>query len=306
MMNFDTDTERDAFQDVIARHQMGHSENDIRAAFQFFLDKAGVVASSDMRTEMAAAADSLNRTDLYVHNTCIEFKKDIMQAGMIKQGDIDQLDGYIRQMVRAGAGVQNGILTDGVNYLIRRIGDDTLPLSKDDHHVFDKPEQAPRLREYLHGVISAPASDVSPTEANLTRHFGLDSDVFRVANTLLLDAHRESRDHPTVAVKRKLWQELLQVALGQDSVSDDESNDWLYVRHTYLTTLVGVIVQARFGIDVVRQSEKDPAGLVNGEELRRGANLNVVHGCSFSIARKQAITNAVVPTSLMSTVMADS
>ena len=29
-------------------------------------------------------------------------------------------------------------------------------------------------------------------------------------------------------------------------------------------------------------------------------------GCSFSIARKQAITNAVVPISLMSTVMADS
>ena len=273
MMQFDTDTERDAFQEVITRHQMGRSENDIRTAFLFFLEKAGVAALGDMRTEDRPAPSSNTRYDLYVHNTCIEFKRDIIQAGRINQGDIDQIDGYIRTMVKAGAGVQNGILTDGVNYLIRRIGDDTLPLSRDNHHVFDKPEQAPRLREYLHGVISAPASDVSPTEGNLTRHFGLDSDTFRAANTLLMDAHRENRDHPTVAVKRKLWQELLQVALGQDSVSDDESNDWLYVRHTYLTTLVGVIVQAHFDIDVVRAAENSPDELVNGDELRRNTNL---------------------------------
>ena len=42
MMQFDTDTERDAFQEVITRHQMGHSENDIRYALScVFLEIVG-------------------------------------------------------------------------------------------------------------------------------------------------------------------------------------------------------------------------------------------------------------------------
>ena len=64
--------------------------------------------------------------DLYVYNTCIEFKKDILRGGRIKSGDIKQLDGYIEQLVKAGSGVRNGILTDGVNYLIRHVGTDKL------------------------------------------------------------------------------------------------------------------------------------------------------------------------------------
>ena len=59
-----------------------------------------------MTTEVPPGGGNAGRMDLYVHNTCIEFKRDIL---------------------RAGAGVQNGILTDGVNYLIRRPGDDALP-----------------------------------------------------------------------------------------------------------------------------------------------------------------------------------
>ena len=268
-----TNSEYEAFRQVIARYHNGDSENDIRTAFQFFLEKAGIASLDDMRTETPPGPFSRDRIDLYVHNTCIEFKKDIIRAGEVNPDDIDQLDKYIRQLVEAGVGVQNGILTDGVNFLIRRIGDDTLPLRQETRRTFEQPSQTPRVREYLHGVISAPAIDISPTQENLTRHFGLDSDVFRVANTLLVGAHRDNRDSATVAVKRKLWQELLQVALGQDSVSDDPSNDWLFVRHTYLTTLISLIVQAHFGIDVVRFAENNPDDLLDGSELRRNTNL---------------------------------
>ena len=268
-----TNPEIDAFGLVITRHRNGDSENDIRTAFQFFLEKAGIASLDDMYTETPPGPFSRDRIDLYVHNTCIEFKRDIIRAGVVNQDDIDQLDKYIRQLVEAGVGVQNGILTDGVNYLLRRVGDDTLPVSQDTRRTFDQPSQTPRVREYLHGVISAPAKDISPTQENLTRHFGLDSDVFRAANTLLIGAHRDNRDSATVAVKRKLWQELLQVALGQDSVSDDPSNDWLFVRHTYLTTLISVIVQAHFGIDVLRFAEDKPDELLDGSELHRNTNL---------------------------------
>ena len=265
--------EYEAFGEILNRHKNGDSENDIRTAFQFFLEKADIASLSDMSTEYPPGPFTRDRMDLYLHNTCIEFKKDIIHAGKVNPADIAQLDGYIKQLVQAGAGVQNGILTDGVHYQIRRIGDDTLPLTQDSVHVFDQLQQAPRLREYLHRVISAPASDIAPTDEYLTRYFGIDSDVFRTANTLLTDAHSANRDNPTVAVKRKLWQELLQVALGQDSLKDDASNDWLYIRHTYLTTLVSLIVQAHFGIDVVRCAEDNPTELLNGSELYRHTNL---------------------------------
>ena len=206
--------EYEAFGEILNRHKNGDSENDIRTAFQFFLEKARNSVSERHVHRVPSGTVTRDRMDLYLHNTCIEFKKDIIYAGKVNPADVAQLDGYIKQLVQAGAGVQNGILTDGVTTKIRRIGDDTLPLTQDSVHVFDQLQQAPRLREYLHRVISAPASDIAPTDEYLTRYFGIDSDVFRTANTLLTDAHRKNRDQPTVAVKRKLWQELLQVALG--------------------------------------------------------------------------------------------
>ena len=81
----------------------------------------------EMATEVPPGIGNTGRMGLYVHNTCIEFKKDILRAGAIAPDYVAQLDGYLKQPVRAGAGVQNGILTDGVNYLIRRPGDDALP-----------------------------------------------------------------------------------------------------------------------------------------------------------------------------------
>ena len=62
---------------------------------------------------------------------------------------------------------------------------------------------------------------------------------------------------------------MLQVALGQDAVHDSDTNDWLYIRHTYLTSLVAVIVQAHFGIDVERHARNSPASLLNGVFLRQ-------------------------------------
>ena len=138
--------------------------------------------------------------------------------------------------VRASVGgywVRNGILTGGVNYLIQHVGTNKLPIEQGGNHtVFDNADQAPRVREYLYRVISEPATNVSPTSDNLRRFFRTDSDVFRAANTLLMDAHQENRDNPRVAVKRKLWQELLQVALGQNSANDDPEKDWLLVGFT--------------------------------------------------------------------------
>ena len=49
--------------------------------------------------------------DLYVHNTCIEFKTNILRGGAADQEYVAQLDGYLKNLLKAGSGVRNGILT---------------------------------------------------------------------------------------------------------------------------------------------------------------------------------------------------
>ena len=270
-----TGKEQEAFGLVVKRHREGESENDIRTAFQRFAETCGIATLAEMTTEVPPGVGNAGRMDLYVYNTCIEFKRNILQRGTIGSEHISRIDGYLKELVKAGTGVQNGILTDGVNYLIRRPGDDELPLQKTEKHtVFDKPEQAHLVREYLYRVLSAPAENITPTAEHLQRHFGTDSDVFRVSNTLLKETYEARRDAPTVSVKRRLWQDLLQVALGKDAAAADDESDWLFIRHTYITSLIAVIMQQQLLGDVTRHASERPDALLKGRILAEQSDLH--------------------------------
>ena len=272
-----TSKEQEAFGLVVERHKSSASENDIRTAFQRFMETAGVAAVSEMTTERPPGVGNPGRMDLYVHNTCIEFKTNILRGGVPDPEYVAQLDGYLKSLLKAGSGVRNGILTDGVHYFLRRVGEEDLPLQKNEiRSIFDRAEQAPRLREYLHGIISAPADNVSPTAENLERHFGNNSDAFLAGNLLLKEAYEAHRADPTVAVKRRLWQDLLQVALGKDAATAGDESDWLFIRHTYITSLVAVIMQQQLLGDVAHYASERPDALLKGHILAEQSDLHGV------------------------------
>ena len=272
-----TSKEQEAFGLVVERHKSSASENDIRNAFQRFMETAGVATASEMTTERPPGVGNPGRMDLYVHNTCIEFKTNILRGGAPDQEYVAQLDGYLKNLLKAGSGVRNGILTDGVHYFLRRVGEEDLPLQKNEiRSIFDRAEQAPRLREYLHGIISAPADNVSPTAENLERHFGNNSDAFLAGNLLLKEAYEAHRDDPTVAVKRRLWQDLLQVALGKDAATAGDESDWLFIRHTYITSLIAVIMQQQLLGDVAHYASERPDALLKGHILAEQSDLHGV------------------------------
>ena len=123
-----TSKEQEAFGLVIEHQKSGASESDIRFAFQRFMDIAGVAPANEMSTEGPPGIGNPGRMDLYLHNTCIEFKTNILKGGVPDPEFVAQLDGYIGNLLKAGTGVRNGILTDGIHYFLRRLGDEKPPL----------------------------------------------------------------------------------------------------------------------------------------------------------------------------------
>ena len=270
-----TNKEQEAFSLVVQHHESAASENDIRFAFQRFMETAAIAAASEMSTEAPPGVGNPGRMDLYAHNTCIEFKTHILNNGIPNPAYVAQLDGYLENLLKAGTGVRNGILTDGVNYFLRRVGEEKLPLiPHGTQRKFDRAEQAHHLREYLHGIITAPAENIAPTAQNLERHFGSESDAFRAGNLLLQEAYDQHREDPTVAVKRRLWQDLLQVALGKDAATAGDESDWLFIRHTYITSLVAVIMQQQLLGDVGRHATERPDDLLKGRILAEQSDLH--------------------------------
>ncbi len=62
---------------------------------------------------------------------------------------------------------------------------------------------------------------------------------------------------------------------------DTDEMDDLFVRHTYLSAVIGMVVQASFGIDIRRLAETDPADLLQGRELYRATGLQGVLESDF-------------------------
>ena len=90
---------------------------------------------------------------------------------------------------------------------------------------FERSTHGPMLREYLFEIITTDAQNIAPSPDTLTKHLTGGSDLLKQATALLKEAHDANRDNPTVAVKRKLWQDLLEGALGQNSTGDPDSAD---------------------------------------------------------------------------------
>ena len=88
------------------------------------------------------------------------------------------------------------------------------------------------------------------------------------------------KDNPSIAVKRRLWQDLLRTALGEIAQGDQEMDD-LFIRHTYLTTVIGIVVQASFGIDIRQLAANDPHDLVLGRKFRNDTGIQGVVESDF-------------------------
>ena len=77
-----------------------------------------------------------------------------------------------------------------------------------------------------------------------------------------------------------MWENLLTAALGEIAGSSAQMDD-LFVRHTYLTAVIGMVVQARFRTDIRHLAEADPGDLLYGRDFRNKTGLQGVVESDF-------------------------
>ena len=258
---------------ILERHESVELEANIRAAVVHFLATTGLAERNDIKEED-------DRIDIQSERLIIETKQRIGTGIEPDQKNIKQLDGYIGEAKAAGKPDRLGVLTDGKHWVLR------LPNIREVHtappyaFTLRSEDDGFRLYEWLQNETRViEQSDRKPDEEEVRRSFGpgprFENEIAALAK--LYQVHRNS---PTIAVKRQLWADLLTAALGI-SVAEEPDLDQLFLRHTYLSAIVGLAVQAAFGIDLREKARLDAAKLLAGDAFRSETGVQGVIDSDF-------------------------
>ena len=292
-MHIDTNDPRyrDAAAEILRRHDNFELEANITSAVRDFLMIMGLARSEEIVEENPPSEASRLAVDLTALDTFIEFKRRIgtTSGGGPDPENVEQLDDYLAQSASQGR-VRMGVLTDGKRWLLRWPGAGDVRLTRPYAFTLEDPDGWFSLYEWLRDSALVSLEDVRPDREEIARHFGPGSPSYQRDIAAFKTLYQENAKLETIRVKRRLWYDLLRTALGEiaytpEGLSDEsqarlakvgvgpEEMDDLFVRHTYLSAVIGMVVQASFGIDIRLLAETAPADLLQGRELHRATGL---------------------------------
>ena len=271
----------EAAREILRRYDLYETEANITSAVRNFLTRTGLASSEEIVEEVSPALGSRRAVDLAALDTFIEFKRRIGSTSGLDPNPefVQQLDDYLAES-QEGRRVRMGILTDGKHWLLRWPNAGPVKLVRPYAFTLEDPERWPLLYEWLRDNALSAEVDVVPSRESIAKHFGPDSPHYErdiAAFKALYDGYAEAN---TIRVKRELWEKLLTAALGEIAFTPD-SMDGLFVRHTYLTAVVGMVVQASFGIDIYATADAEPADLLHGRDFRSKTGLQGVVESDF-------------------------
>ena len=290
---------RDAAAQILLRHDNFQPEANITSAVRDFLILTGLARSEEIVEENPPSDTSRRAVDLTALDTFIEFKRRIgtTAGGRPDPENVQQLDDYLTQSADQGR-VRMGVLTDGKRWLLRWPGAGDVRLTRPYAFTLEEPDGWFPLYEWLRDDALVSVENVTPDREEIAGHFGTGSPSYQRDIAALKALYQENAGLETIRVKRRLWYDLLRTALGEiayttEGMSEesqarlaavgvgDEEMDDLFVRHTYLGAIIGMVVQASFGIDIRSLAETDPADLLQGRELYRATGLQGVLESDF-------------------------
>ena len=285
--------------EILRRYDNGEPEANITSAVRDFLILTGLVRGDEIVEENPPALGSRRAVDLAALDTFIEFKRRIGTTGGFNPDpeNVLQLDDYLAQSASQGR-VRMGILTDGKRWLLRWPNAGPVRTALPYALTLEEPDRWIALYEWLRDSALVSLEGVSPDREGIAGHFGPLSPSYQRDIAALKTLYQENAELETIRIKRRLWYDLLRTALGEiayspEGMSDEsraalekvgvgpEEMDDLFVRHTYLGAVIGMMVQASFGIDIRGLAATDPADLLQGRELYRATGLQGVLESDF-------------------------
>ena len=240
-----------------------------------------LVNPSDVVEENPPAQGSRRAVDLTALDTFIEFKRRIGSTGgnAPDPDNVEQLDDYLAQSNKQGR-VRMGILTDGKHWLLRWPNAGPVKATPPYAFTLEDPDRWITLYEWLRDHALSAEENTQPSRLTIAERFGPNSPSYQRDIAALKALYDEYADFNTIKVKRQLWQNLLTAALGEIASTPAEMDD-LFVRHTYLTAVIGMVVQASFGSDIYRLAETNAADLLHGRDFRNKTGLQGVVESDF-------------------------
>ena len=288
---------REAAGQILSRHEALQPEANITSAVRDFLTATGLARSEEIIEENPPSDGSRRAVDLTALDTFVEFKRRVGTAagGEPDPENVRQLDEYLEQSASQGR-VRMGVLTDGKRWVLRWPGAGPVRMARPYAFTLDSPDEWFLLLEWLRDTALVSLEGILPDKDNIAEHFGPNSPAYQRDIETLRSLYQENAEVETIRVKRRLWYDLLRTALGEVAfttegmddleeivrrVEDTEEMDDLFVRHTYLSAVIGMVVQASFGIDLRQLADNDPADLLQGRELYRSTGLQGVLESDF-------------------------
>jgi SAM-dependent methyltransferase len=224
------------------------------------------LAEHHLRLVPMESATSGPSIDIEIGYTAIQVQKSLVGGRATREAE-RHLASYLRSRSKETGQRYVGILTDGIRWHAYHLQGEALDPVTRLELAATNPDGL-SLFYWLEGIL-ATRHGIRPSPSEIERRLGAGSTSHTIDRAALVALYTEHRHNPTILVKRQLWAQLLQSALGTQFVDDDE----LFIEHTLLTNSADVIAHLIVGIDVL---EMQPATLLNGQRFDQAGILGVV------------------------------
>ncbi len=267
---------------ILRRHENFEAEANITTAVRDFLILTGLAKGDEIIEENPPSDGSRRAVDLTALDTFIEFKRRIGTTGGFNPdpAHVEQLDDYLDLSKSAGKGVRTGILTDGRYWLLRWPNAGPVNTAVPYGFTLESPDGWLPLYEWLRDSALFALDRIPADRASVEQYLGPQSAAYQRDIDTLSALYASAADYETIKVKRRLWFDLLRAALGEIA-HDQTALDNLFIRHTYLSLVIGMAVQASFRIDIRQVAATDPSDLLQGRRFRDATGLSGVIESDF-------------------------
>ena len=268
--------------EILRRHDNGEAEANITSAVRDFLILTGLVKGDEINEENPPSDASRRAVDLTALDTFVEMKRRIGTTGGLDPNPeyVQQLDDYLAASGESGKGLRTGILTDGKHWILRWPGAGQVKTARPYAFTLHDAQGWLPLFEWLRDEALVSLEGIPPDRGNIEKHLGPNSPRYERDIAALRTLFQENSHYETIKVKRQLWFDLLRAALGEVASSQEQLDD-LFVRHTYLSMVIGMVVQASFGIDIRQAAASDPADLLHGRAFWNATGLQGIVESDF-------------------------